>query len=285
NRIEIDMVDFSGAAFQGVDNRVASLKLVQLGLSDAAMFGPNGEVLQPSEVLYKRPVLVERGSFRPVTHVNVDMLRCAREELGKVLGDDRERLVELAEITMKNLLATGDIDYHDFLARADVLAATGKTVLISDYFEYYRLVGFLQRCTKLPIAIVLGAGSLLELVNEDAKAAIEAQLPGGVLEAMGRLFRNDTRVFVYPWKNQETGALTTVENLKVPPEVTKLFEYLVERGSILPIKNYNPDYLRIFSRDVAKRIQSGDASWEKDVPPEIASVIKTRGFFGYKKPS
>jgi hypothetical protein len=285
NRIEIDMIEFSGDEFRNVDNRVASLKLVQLGLSGAAMFGPDGEVLQPSELLYKRPVLVERGSFRPVTHVNLDMMRCAREELGQFLGDDRGRLIELVEITTKNLLATGELDYHDFLARADVLAATGKTVLISDYFEYYRLVGYLQRYTKLPIAIVLGAGSLLELVSEDKKQAIESQLPGGALEALGRLFRNDTRVFVYPWKNRETGALTTVENLEVPGELTRLYEYLVERGSILPLKTYNPEYLRIFSRDVAKRIQSGDVSWEKDVPPEIANVIKTRGFFGYKKPS
>src|SRR5271169_2736861 len=68
-RIEIDMVEFSGLEFRHVDNRVMSLRLVQLGLSGAAMFGPSGEVLQPTEVLRKRPILVERGSFRPVTKV------------------------------------------------------------------------------------------------------------------------------------------------------------------------------------------------------------------------
>ena len=80
-RIEIDMVEFSGIEFRHVDNRVMSLKLVQLGLTGAAMFAADGTVLQPSEVLYKKPVLVERGSFRPVTHVNVDMLECALAQL------------------------------------------------------------------------------------------------------------------------------------------------------------------------------------------------------------
>jgi hypothetical protein len=282
-RIEIDMIEFSGIEFRTVDNRAASLKLVQLGLTGAAMFGPNGEVLQPSEVLYKRPVLVERGSFRPVTHVNLDMLRCARETFGEQLGSDRERIVELMEITMKNLLAGGELDYKDFLARADMLSATGKTVLISDYFEYYRLVGYLQRYTRLPIGIVLGAGSLLQLLDEKHYGDLEASLAGGILEAVGKIFRNNARVFVYPLRNGETGELTTIENLPIEAERKKLYEYLVERGCIVPLKGHNPEYLRIFSRDVLKRIQAGDASWENDVPPEISALIKKRGFFGFKQ--
>ena len=125
-RIEIDMIEFSGIEFRYVDNRVMSLKLVQMGLSGAAMFGPSGEVLQPSEVLRKRPILVERGSFRPVTKVNIDMIQSARERFSSELGDESGQLVELMEITMRNLLATGKIDLTDFLARADMLAAAGK---------------------------------------------------------------------------------------------------------------------------------------------------------------
>ena len=164
-RIEIDMIEFSGIAFRHVDNRVMSLRLVQLGLSNAAMFSAKGEVLQPSEVLYKKPILVERGSFRPVTHVNVDMLRSAQERFSREPGVDQEQVVSLMEITMHNLQsvgcqANGDIDLRDFLARADVLAACGKTVLISDYFEYYRLAAYLARYTKKKIGITMGAGSL-----------------------------------------------------------------------------------------------------------------------------
>jgi hypothetical protein len=280
-RIEIDMIEFSGIAFRRVDNRVMSLKLVQLGLTGAAMFGPDGEVLQPAEVLYKRPVLVERGSFRPVTHVNVDMMRSAREEFDKRLGDEREKVVELMEITMKNLLASGSgaVDYRDFLMRAEVLSATGKTVLISDYFEYYRLVGYFHRYTQRPIGITLGAGSALELFDEK----YYANLPGGILEAVGRTFKNETRLFVYPLRDAKEKTLMTVENLKVAPELAKLYGYLVDRQCIVPLKNHNPDYLDIFSRDVARRIQAGDPTWERDVPAEISAVIKKRGFFGCRK--
>ena len=152
-RIEIDMIEFSGIAFRHVDNRVMSLRLVQLGLSGAAMFSAKGEVLQPSEVLYKKPILVERGSFRPVTHVNIDMLRSAHEKFAREREVEEDSIVSLMEITMRNLQASGgqpngEIDLRDFLARADMLAACGKTVLISDYFEYYRLAAYLTRYTK-----------------------------------------------------------------------------------------------------------------------------------------
>ena len=150
------MIEFSGIEFRHVDNRVMSLKLVQLGLSGAAMFGPAGEVLQPSEVLRKRPVLVERGSFRPVTKVNIDMINSARERFAAEPEVESGQVVELMEITMRNLLAAGKIDLTDFLARADVLAAAGKTVLISDYFEYYRLAAYLTRYTSQPIAVTMG---------------------------------------------------------------------------------------------------------------------------------
>src|ERR1019366_4976872 len=73
-RVDIDMIKFSGPAFARIDNRLASLQLVELGLTDAAMFTAQGEVVQPAEVIYKKPVLVSRGSFRPVTNVGLDML-------------------------------------------------------------------------------------------------------------------------------------------------------------------------------------------------------------------
>jgi hypothetical protein len=254
-----------------------SLKLVQLGLSGAAMFGPNGQVLQPSEVLYKKPVLVERGSFRPVCNPNIDMLQSAHEEFSKSLGSG-EQIVELAEITMRNLIVGGQIDYRDFLARADVLAAAGKTVLISDYFEYYRLAAYLRKHTTRPIAITLGAASLLNLFEEK----YYADLDGGILESFGRLFKNDLKLYVYPYLDPQTQALSTVDNLAIAPELHKLYGHLVDRGCILQLNNYDPSCLKVFSRDVLERIKAGD-SWEEMVPAEIAEIIKRRGFFGCKK--
>jgi hypothetical protein len=280
-RLEIDMIEFSGAAFRHVDNRVMSLKLVQLGLSDAAMFAADGTVLQPSEVLYKRPILVERGSFRPVTHVHIDMLRCARENFLREPAVRDETVVQFAELTMHSLLATGELDYQDFLARADLLAAEGMTVLISNYFEYYRLAAYLGRYTKKRIGIVMGVGSLRELFDEKYYARLE----GGILESFGRLFKNDLKIYVYPLLDPATGDLTAVLNLEVAPQLRKLYGYLVDRGCVEQLNNFDETYLPITSHDVLRRIADGDPSWEALVPPQVAEVIKQHGYFGYREPS
>jgi len=275
-RIEVDMVAFSGPQFDGTDHRLMALKLVQLGLSDAAMFSAQGEVLQPSEVLYKKSILVERGSFRPVTHVNLDMLACARGQFGQQHGGSSE-VVELMEITMRNLMATGELDYSDFLARADVLAATGATVLISNYFEYYRLAAYLRRYTKKPIAVTMGIPSLKELFDE----SFYDNLEGGILESFGRLFKNDTRLYIYPLQDPETGKLITVQKLKVAPHLRNLYMHLVENGYIESIDFYNKDFLHIFSRDVLAKIGEHDPAWEEMVPPGVAELIRERHLFGY----
>jgi len=279
NRIEIDMIEFSGIEFRRVDNRVMSLKLVQLGLSGAAMFGPSGEVLQPSEVLHKRPILVERGSFRPVTKVNIDMVNSAHERFAAEPDVKGNAIVELMEITMSNLLSAGDIDLHDFLARADLLATAGKTVLISDYSEYYRLAAYLTRYTNEPIAVTMGVGSLKNLFEEQYYAGLE----GGILEAFGKLFTKNLRIYVYPLLDKATGRLITAENVAMPADQHNLYRHLVERGRIKQQDNFDERVLHIFSRDVLKRIKEHDTSWEEMVPQDIANVIKRRHFFGYRE--
>ncbi|HUJ64818.1 MAG TPA: hypothetical protein VLX59_04720, partial [Acidimicrobiales bacterium] len=189
-------------------------------------------------------------------------------------------ILALAELTMRNLLAGGDdVDRRDFLARADLLAACGLTVLISDYFEYYRLAGYIAQRTTERIGIVMGVPSLLELFHEK----YYTQLPGGILESFGRLFKNDLRIFVYPLRPTPDDVLRTVNNLEVEPAVRPLYDYLAMRGSFVPLDNYRNEYLSIFSRDVLKRIAGGDPSWESMVPEGVAELIKRRSFFGYSK--
>ena len=277
DRIEVDMVKFTGPAFQGIDQRLMALKLVQLELSNAALFSANGEVLQPSEILRKKHILVERGSFRPVTHVNLDMIQCARQQFVESTENDEDTVV-LFEITMKNLLVSGEIDYADFLARAELLAATGATVLISDYFEYYRLAAYLRRYTKMPIGITMGIPSLKDLFDEQYYEALE----GGILESFGRLFKNDLRLYVYPLMDKSNRQLITVPKLKVAPHLQSLYEHLVENGFIQSLDFYNREFLPIFSRDVLYKIQNSDTTWESAVPESVAQIIKERGFFGYK---
>jgi len=277
-RVEIDMIKFEGIEFRSVDNRLMALKLVQLGLSGAAMFGANGEVLQPSEALYKKAVLVERGSFRPPTHVNFDMLECAMMKFKADPSVSEKEIMPIFELTMRNLLAGGkDVDRRDFLARADLLAACGMTVLISDYFEYYRLAAYLSWRTKERIGIVMGIPSLVELFEEKYYTA----LPGGILESFGRLFKHNLKLFIYPLLDAKSGTPITKDTMKVAPELVKLFGYLADRGSFVDLDNYNPDVLSIFSRDVLAKIADGDSSWESGVPKEVADLIKSRRFFGY----
>jgi hypothetical protein len=279
SRAEIDMIEFNGIEFRYVDNRIMALKLVQLGLSGAAMFGPKGEVLQPSEVLHKKCILVERGSFRPVTHVNVDMVRCAREKFTADPAVADKPIVEVMELTMRNLLAEKtEVDRRDFLARADLMCACGFTVMISDYFRFYRLATYLTAFTKERVGFVMGLPSLVELFDEK----YYVDLPGGILESFGRLFKNDLKLFVYPLRKHQSDQLETISTLEVGGPLSKLYQYLADRGSFVHLDNFNPDYLHIFSRDVLARIAAGDPTWEKMVPHSVADNIKRRGFFGFR---
>jgi hypothetical protein len=281
-RIEIDMIQFRGIEFRGVDNRLMALKLVQLGLSGVAMFGPDREVLQPSEMLRKKAILVERGSFRPPTYVNLDMLATAKAKFAEDPAVAGKPVLALTEITMRNLLAGGaaEVDRRDFLARAELLAACGETVLITDYFDYYRLAAYLGERTTERIGIVMGVPSLIDLFDEKN----HAQLPGGILESFGRLFKNGLKLYVYPLQPGPDDELKTVNDIKVQSELQPLYDYLAGRGSFVNLDNYCPDYLRIFSRDVLRRIAANDESWETMVPDEVAALIKKRSFFGYVKP-
>jgi hypothetical protein len=280
-RIEIDMIQFRGIEFRGVDNRLMALKLVQLGLSGVAMFGPDRVVLQPSEVLRKKAILVERGSFRPPTHVNLDMLATAKEKFAQDPAVAGKPVLQLTEITMRNLLAERtEVDRRDFLARAELLAACGETVLITDYFDYYRLAAYLGERTTERIGIVMGVPSLIDLFDEKN----HVQLPGGILESFGRLFKNGLKLYVYPLQRSPDEQLTTVDDIKVQPELQPLYDYLAGRGSFVNLDNYKPEYLPIFSRDVLRRIAASDDSWETMVPEQVAELIKRRCFFGYVRP-
>ncbi|MHC1768090.1 MAG: TonB-dependent receptor [Verrucomicrobiia bacterium] len=276
-RVEVDMIRFSGPAFLKLDNRLMALELVQQGLADSAMFTASGEVVQAAEVLFAKPILVERGSFRPVTNVTVDMLHAAEIQFLREEHVQGEEIVVLTEMTMKNLVTEGRIDPQDFLNRADLLGVLGKNVLISNYGEYYRLAAYLFRYTKKMIGIVMGVPTLRELFNEKYYTDLE----GGILESFGRLFKNALKLYVYPQQDPATGALTTVRNVDVAPHLRHLYAYLLENEFIEDICEYDRNYLSILSKDVLARIKASDAQWEKMVPPQVAAMIKERGLFGH----
>lgn len=277
DRVEVDMIKFSGPAFKGVDSRLVTLRLVQDGLTNAAMFTADGEVVQAAEVLYKRPILVERGSFRPVTHVTLDMLNNAQAQFIQEPGVQGEELVVLMEMTLKNLTDAGEINHRDFLDRVDILGTLGKTVLISNYGAYFRLASYLFRYTRKNIGIVMGVPSLREIFDEKYYADLE----GGILESFGRLFKNDLKLYVYPLRDAATGSVITARNVRVAPNLQHLYAYLLENNYIQAIRDYRPEYLPILSRNVLSMIKSGDPHWEPMVPRQVANIIKERKLLGY----
>jgi hypothetical protein len=296
DRIEVDMLKFTGPAFAQVDNRLLSLLLVQTGLTNAVMFGPDGDVLQPSEVLHRKAILVERGSFRPVTRVNVDMLGCATTQFLQEPAVKGKPVMVLLEITMNNLLAAGHLDAEDFLARVDLLGAIGYTVLISNYPEFYRLTSYFRRYTKEMIGVALGINNLVEIFKEKYYENLE----GGILESFGRLFRNSVKLYVYPMRKEAydryvaagdnaitapaaaSGALITADTMQIVPHLQHLYSHLLENHYIENIIGFNPASLNIISRDVLGKIQANEPSWEEMVPSVVAGKIKQLSLFGYR---
>jgi hypothetical protein len=278
DRVEVDMIELSGPAFAGVDNRLASLKLVQHGLTNGALFTASGNVVQPSDVFYKKCILVQRGSCRPATKVTLDMLRCARAQFVQEPGVDGRDIVVVFEMTLKNLRADGDgIDVQDFLDRVDILATLGHTVLISNYAEYHRLAAYLFRYTKKMIGLVMGVPTLREVFDDKYYADLE----GGILESFGRLFKNALKIYAYPQVDASTGALITAGNLRTAPHLRHLYEYMLENRFVESLRDVDERCLSIYSRDALARLRSGDPGWESMIPAEAVELIKTRRLLGY----
>jgi hypothetical protein len=277
-RIEVDMIEFRGPAFVGVDNRILALQLVEKGLTNAAMFRTDGRIVQPGDLLYKKCVLVERGSFRPVTNVTVDMIRHAQAQFIQEPNVNSADVVVLMEMTLKNLSSEGKINHQDFLDRVDLLRTLGHPVLISNYGEFHRLASYLFRFTKCPIGLVMGIPTLKELFEEK----YYADLSGGILESFGRMFKNELKLYVYPYRDPKSAAVITAGNLRVAPHLRHLYMYLVENHFIQGMRDVSEASMDVFSRDVLKVLQSGESGWEDKVPPQVAQLIKERKLLGFK---
>ena len=279
--VEIDMIQMNGPDFSQVDNRLLSLQLVKRGYTDAVIFGPDGQNLQASEVLYKKNILAIRGSFRPVTKVNIDMIMNGYNMFIKENRVDRQKLQVLFEITLNNLQAdTGDVDEKDFIDRADILCSLGQTVLISNYQEYYKLVEYFSRFTKARLGLIMGVNNLIEVFEEK----YYRNLNGGMLEAFGILFTRDLKVYVYPSKPTADVETMTLENMPVHPRLRPLYDYLVSNKRMVDIENYDPSVLSIFSQAALRMIRDGEPGWESMVPPYVDNMIKDNRLFGYVPP-
>ena len=275
DQLEIDTINFSGPVFKDIDNRLMSLQLVKNGMTDAVMFAPDGNNVLPARVLYKKNILALRGSFRPVTKVNMDMYEKSYEMFIKENKVDKENTQVIFEITLSNLRAEGEIDEQDFMDRAKLLCSLGQTVLISNFQEYYKLVEYFSQYSKNRMGLTLGVNNLVDIFDEK----YYRHLSGGILEAFGKLFYKDLRVYLYPMQNED-GSLTNTENLKVHPRMKELYKFFKYNGKVVDITDYDASNLSVFSRTVLKMIADGTEGWEDMLPEGVANLIKEKSLFG-----
>ena len=279
DQLEIDTINFSGPRFANVDNRLMSLHLVKNGMTDAVMFNPDGKNILPAAVLYKKNILALRGSFRPVTKVNMDMYKQSYEMFIQENKVDKENTFVVFEITLSNLKAEGEIDERDFLDRAELLCSLGQTVMISNFQEYFKVVEYFSSFTKSRMGLAMGVSNLIDIFDEK----YYRHLSGGILEAFGKLFYRDLKVYLYPNKDAETRAIIDSDNLKVHPRMKELYKFFKFNGKVVDIKLYDEKILEIFSRSVLKKITKNEPGWEQMLPEGVADIIKRDHLFGYQK--
>ena len=275
DQLEIDTINFNGPLFEEVDNRLMSLQLVRNGMTDAVMFAPDGNNVLPARVLYKKNILTLRGSFRPATKVNMDMYEKSYNMFLKENRVDPEKTKVIFEITLSNLRAEGEIDEQDFMDRAKLLCSQGQTVMISNFKEYYKLVEYFSQYSKNRMGLAMGVNNLVEIFDEK----YYRHLSGGILEAFGKLFFKDLRVYLYPMQNDD-GSITNSENLKVHPRMKELYKFFKYNGKVVDITDYNQNVLTIFSREVLRMIANGESGWEEMLPEGIAKIIHEQSLFG-----
>src|SRR5476649_2391913 len=280
DRIQIDMIRFEGPDFSKVDNRLMSLHLVKYGFSDAAVFGPDGKNLQPSEVLYKKHIVAIRGRFRPVINVHLDMLSTGVKQFMQEPDVDKANVIVITELTLQSLKernadVAAEIDEKDFLDRVDILCSLGQTVLISNFHEYYKLVAYLSKITYLKMGVVLGFPNLEYIFSEENYK----ELPGGILESFATLFSRKVKLFIYP--TLRDGVIWNCLRFNPPAHIIDLYRYLIANNKIEDIRHYNENNLHVQTDKVLQMIKTGEEGWEQYVPPEVASMIKDRCLFGY----
>ena len=276
DNIDIDMVKFTGPDFKNLDNRLLSLTLVKENMTDGVMFTPDGTNHQPSNILYKKNILALRGSFRPVTKVNIDMLENGIKQFNENKKVNKEDVQILFEITLSNLKSEGEVDEQDFLDRVDILCSLGYTVMISNFKKYYKVIEYLSQFSSKRMGLIIGANSLIEMFEEK----YYRNLNGGIMEAFGIIFTRDIKIYLYPFKNKGEANLLTSENLTIHPRVRDLYKYLYKNKRIEDL-SYNKEILHIFSKEVLKKIKNcEEGTWEDMVPVGVAKIIKSKSLFG-----
>jgi hypothetical protein len=159
--------------------------------------------------------------------------------------------------------------------RAELLCSLGQTVMISNFQEYYKVVEYFSSYTKARMGLVMGVNNLVDIFDEK----YYRHLSGGILEAFGKLFYRDLKVYLYPM--EENGEIITSQNLKVHPRMKELYKFFAYNGKVVDVPVNDAENLKIFSREVLRMISTGIPGWERMLPEGTAELIKQHKLFGY----
>ena len=277
-RLEVDMVAFGGPVFSRVDNRLASLKLVRSNLTPVSLFAASGENLEAEDSFYNKSVLLLRGHYRPITNFHMRMMSKASAIFRADPANKGREIVEVCEITMRNLVRSRKAGIEDFLDRVDCMGALKRTVMVSNIFRFHRLAQYITQRTKGCVGFVIGVPLLSKMLEEQ----FYSDLPGGILEAMGRLFLPGVRLLVQPGYDPVNGAFVTGHSLVVPEPIREIYEYLVRTGRIVDLSGEEKDLPSCSSSEILRNIRSGKKGWEKNVPSPVANLIRRRRLFSYR---
>ena len=246
DRLEIDVVELSGPAFSQTESVPLGVRLVRDGLARAVLFEDPSRLMQPSSLLRKRPLVLERGLFSRVATVHHRMLNEACSKLNAELGGASDPLA-IPELTVNPVAGLEPPDEAETLQRLSGLFDMEHPVLLTDFPEAYHLTAYLRRYTSEPLRFVFGASTLMQVMRE----AQYSDLVGGLLEALGRLLADNVKIYVYPMKVETFNQLVagrggpaselaplsegyvTADNLRIAPPVHNLYRYLLDAGWIL----------------------------------------------------
>lgn len=278
-RLEVDLIRFTGPHFENVDNRLMALKLVQMNLANAVVFGKDQQTLvHPSELFYDRDILVMRSLFKPVTNVSQDMMTSGMEIFCRVPDVNAERAIIAPEISLIGMRNQKAFDMQDILNRVYCLNLLGYPVIVSNYLRYFRMRDYLGRYTRKKVAFVLGIPNLKNLFNE----AYYEGFAGGIIGAFASLFDRETLLFVYPMRSgDDPDEIITSENFPVPEDLKYFYYHLQANNKILPVEKYINANMHIWPEDVLQKIKKGPSGWQNAVPEPVATAIVQRGMFGF----
>ncbi|MDH5353601.1 MAG: TonB-dependent receptor [Gammaproteobacteria bacterium] len=278
DRIEIDSIEFTGPYFEDLDNRAINLHLIRSWKTRAIMFKPDGTVITPAEMLYKKNVLTIRGTFRPITRLNVDMIEQGLKSFAAMDGVDKDNIIALAEISLNDMRGNDlKVSEEDLIERVSLLNSLGYSVMVTDYTRYFSLRAYFRQFTKMQIGIVVGIVNIREIFDESSYRGVE----GGILEGFGKLFPDNTHLLVYPEIDQ-FGNLRDYSNVDLPDNLQYLYKHLLKNNFILGIESSDHELFKIFSREILARLPNGRGDWEKSLPDGVADLIIEHKLFGYK---